>query len=268
MMIEKIVSGGQTGADQGALDAAIDLGIPHGGWIPRGRKTENGPLPERYRLREMPSSGYAERTEKNVVDADGTVILSHGPLTGGSLYTRKMAIRHERPWIHLDLNRNSEFEAAMILSKWIWGQGIRVLNVAGPRASKDPSIHQATVDILESAVFLLQMGSHPPAGAERPAGKPPAPRTVDEAVAALAAGLSLKERATIANMTAAEIGGLRPTLGEYLHDTFGLGAGNDALLASCRFVSGKRSASGEDAAMVIIRSLWDRLRQTHRLRLV
>ena len=83
-MISKIISGGQTGADRAALDVAIELGIPHGGWIPKGRKTEAGPLSAKYRLQEMPTSDYPKRTEQNVIDSDGTMIVCHGPLTGGS----------------------------------------------------------------------------------------------------------------------------------------------------------------------------------------
>ena len=83
-MITKIISGGQTGADRAALDVAMAHGIPHGGWIPKGRKTEGGPLPTKYQLQEMPTNSYPERTEKNVVDSDGTLIISHGELTGGS----------------------------------------------------------------------------------------------------------------------------------------------------------------------------------------
>lgn len=80
IMIIKIISGGQTGADQGALDAAIELDIPHGGWVPKGRKTEASPLPAKYRLQEMPTASYKARTERNVVDSDGTAILSRGRL--------------------------------------------------------------------------------------------------------------------------------------------------------------------------------------------
>ena len=79
-MIKKIISGGQTGADRAALDSAIKLGIPHGGWIPKGRITENGPLPEKYQLQEMPTISYPRRTEQNVIDSDGTLIVARGKL--------------------------------------------------------------------------------------------------------------------------------------------------------------------------------------------
>ena len=106
-MLTKIISGGQTGADQAGLDVAIKLNIPHGGWIPKGRLTEDGPLAERYNLQEMPSDNYSKRTEQNVIDSDGTVIFSHGKLTGGSAYTGKMAEKHSRPMLHVDMDKMS-----------------------------------------------------------------------------------------------------------------------------------------------------------------
>lgn len=120
-MIKKIISGGQTGTDQAALDVAIEAGIPHGGWIPKGRKTEEAPLPEEYRLQELPSDGYAERTEKNVLDSDGTLIFSHGELTGGSALTRQLANDHEKPWLHLDLHQMTAMEGrpTRLSSGWI-----------------------------------------------------------------------------------------------------------------------------------------------------
>ena len=127
-MIKKIISGGQTGVDRAALDVAIKLAIPHGGWIPRGRLTENGPLPPEYRLKETDSSSYADRTEKNVVDGDGTLIISRGSLTGGSEYTRKMAVKHARIWLHIDLNQISAFQAAMTIKDWISKNKIEIMN--------------------------------------------------------------------------------------------------------------------------------------------
>ena len=93
-MIKKIISGGQTGADRAALDVAIKFNIPHGGWIPKGRIAEDGPLPDKYQLQEMPTSSYPKRTEQNVIDSDGTLIFSRGKPTGGTDYTRKMVLKH------------------------------------------------------------------------------------------------------------------------------------------------------------------------------
>jgi hypothetical protein len=148
-MIKKIISGGQTGADQAALDFAIDHDIPHGGWIPKGRKTEDGILPDKYHLDEMPTASYPKRTEKNILDSDGTVIFSRGNLTGGSALTRKLAKQRNRPWLHVDLDRVTAREAVQIIVGWIDRHDIQVVNVAGPRASKDPGIHDIVVDIFE-----------------------------------------------------------------------------------------------------------------------
>ena len=136
-MIKKIISGGQTGADQAALDTAIKLKIPHGGWIPKGRITEGGPFPDKYQLVEMPTDSYPKRTEQNVIDSDGTLIISHGSLTGGSAYTRKMAMKPGKPWYHIDLNKLPTFQAGMLIENWIKNNKIEILNVAGPRAAKD-----------------------------------------------------------------------------------------------------------------------------------
>jgi hypothetical protein len=157
-MITRILSGGQTGADRAALDFAIKHHIPHGGWLPKGRKTEDGTLPEKYILQEMPTPDYSKRTKQNVLDSDGTLIVSHGFLTGGSALTEFLAEEHNKPYLHIDLNLLSMQEAAQIINQWIQSYKLKVLNVAGPRASKDPKIYQATMNLLEKA-FLLNEAS-------------------------------------------------------------------------------------------------------------
>ena len=151
-MLIKIISGGQTGADQAALDFAIENGIPHGGWIPKGRKTEDGILPDKYHLDEMPTASYPKRTEKNILDSDGTLIFSRGKLTGGSALTRKLAKQHDRPWLHVDLDKVVATEAVQMIAGWVGDNDIQTLNVAGPRASKDPLIHDIVVIILDGAL--------------------------------------------------------------------------------------------------------------------
>jgi hypothetical protein len=153
LRLERIVSGGQTGADQAALDVAIELGISHGGWIPKGRKTEAGPLPLKYRLKEMPTDSYQKRTEQNVIDSDGTLIISHGDLTEGSEYTRRMAAKHGKPWLHIDADKQSLEAAVQMIRTWISGNDIEVMNVAGPPASKDPRIYTLTKTILKAVLL-------------------------------------------------------------------------------------------------------------------
>src|SRR5262249_55360364 len=131
----KVVSGGQTGADRAALDWAIAGGLPHGGWCPRGRRAEDGRIAPRYRLTETPSDDYLQRTEWNVRDADGTVILSlSATLTGGSKKTAEFAEALGKPWLHLARDGNDD-DAGAHLGRFVEAHGIRILNVAGPRAS-------------------------------------------------------------------------------------------------------------------------------------
>ena len=149
-MLRKIISGGQTGADQAALDFAIENNIPHGGWIPKGRLTEVGQLPDRYQLQEMPTKSYPKRTEKNILDSDGTLIVSHGKIKGGTALTRKLAKKHRKPWIFIDLNKTSPLEANNQLQDWVKLNDIQEMNVAGARASKDPVIYNAVKNLLAS----------------------------------------------------------------------------------------------------------------------
>lgn len=154
IMVSRIISGGQSGVDRAALDVAIDLDIPHGGWVPKGRKAEDGVIPEKYRMKESPDGGYAGRTERNVIDSDGTLIISRGRLSGGSALTREFAARHGRPWIHIDINTTNAFEAAKTIKIWAARRGIETLNVAGPRASQDPGIYRAAEQILKTFLSL------------------------------------------------------------------------------------------------------------------
>jgi len=145
----KIISGGQTGADRAALDYAIEFNISYGGWVPKGRKTEDGRLPAKYILQEMQTSDYSKRTEKNILAADGTLIVSHGRLTGGSALTQFLAEKNDKPFFHVDFNRMSLEEAGKAVRIWVEKNEIETLNVAGPRASKDSAIYEATRRLLD-----------------------------------------------------------------------------------------------------------------------
>jgi len=147
-MIQKIISGGQTGADRAGLDAAIESGIEHGGWAPKGRKSEDGVIPERYNLTEMTMGGYPKRTEQNVIDSDGTVIFTYGKLTTGSALTRKIARQKNKPCLHIDLD--VEKNPVFVLKDWLIEWDIKILNVAGQRASKAAGIHDRVKDIVKS----------------------------------------------------------------------------------------------------------------------
>lgn len=148
----KVISGGQSGADRGGLDAARELGIPIGGWVPRGRRAEDGPVPPEYPLRETPSADYAERTERNVRDADGTVVITRGPAAGGSLLTLEVAARLGRPALHLDLSRLDEASAGSALRAWLLLTRCAILNIAGSRASQDNGIGDTTRRVILAAL--------------------------------------------------------------------------------------------------------------------
>ena len=135
----KIISGGQTGVDRAALDAAIELGIPHGGWCPRGRLAEDGRIAARYELRESKSPEYPVRTEQNVLEADATLILCRGAPAGGTGLTRWLAERKDRPCLVVDLDCPPEWSA---IHRWLQEHCVAVLNIAGPRESQAPGIAQ------------------------------------------------------------------------------------------------------------------------------
>ncbi len=148
-MIARIVSGGQTGSDRAALDFAIERGIEHGGWCPPGRPAEDGPIPERYRLRELPAGGYLQRTKQNVIDSDVTLILNLGKLEGGTLATLRFAQQLGKPHLLVSLDQGAQEEALHQVRAWLREQSLETLNVAGPRESKRPGIYRLTYELLE-----------------------------------------------------------------------------------------------------------------------
>jgi hypothetical protein len=146
MPIQKLLSGGQTGVDRAALDVAMALGLPCGGWCPRGRRAEDGPLSPRYPLQETPSDEYEQRTKWNVRDADGTVVITRGEPTEGTALTVRIADRLRKPCLVVDLLQPWDTSA---VRKWLDKQKIRTLNVAGPRESKAPGIYGEASTLLK-----------------------------------------------------------------------------------------------------------------------
>jgi hypothetical protein len=171
--IAKIISGGQTGADRGGLDAAIEAGVPHGGWCPKGRKAEDGVIPEKYRLVEMDAVSYEARTEANVVDSHCTVVFAYGKPTGGSKKTVEFAAKYRRPCLCVDLDKVSDRWAAEAILQWLVPAAdvlrdrlkpppFPVLNIAGSRESKAPGIQQR----VKSIMLMVLKPPFYPAGAE------------------------------------------------------------------------------------------------------
>lgn len=140
-----ILSGGQTGVDRAALDVALELGLPCGGWCPRGRRAEDGVIPDRYPLQETPSADYAQRTEWNVRDADMTLVLTWGEPAGGTALTIELAAAYGRPCRVVDLAARPD---AADVRGWLESQGVRTLNVGGPRGSVGPDLYARAVAFL------------------------------------------------------------------------------------------------------------------------
>jgi hypothetical protein len=147
----RIISGGQTGVDRAALDFAISHGIDHGGWCPRGRLAEDGAIPERYLLLETESADPAERTERNVIESDGTLIITRDPeLSGGTLFTRQCAEGNGKPFLVI-LESAEITESAAALRAFVELHCVTALNVAGPRESEAPGLAPFVVSLLSLA---------------------------------------------------------------------------------------------------------------------
>jgi len=147
MNIIKIISGGQTGADIAGVDTAIECEVSYGGWLPKGRKCEEGTVPLTYtEFQELIRGGYPKRTEQNVIDSDGTVIFSYGKLSTGSALTARLCKQHTKPCLYIDLNLNTDH--VKLLQDWLTEWDIKVLNVAGSRESKHPGIYDQVKAIM------------------------------------------------------------------------------------------------------------------------
>jgi hypothetical protein len=165
VVLEKIVSGGQTGVDRAALDAALAAGVACGGWCPRGRWAEDGPIASRYPLVETPQATPAQRTAWNARDAEATLVVTRGAPRGGTALALERARAEERPVLVLDLAADCDLAA---LERWLERCAVRVLNVAGPRESEAPGIYEESLRLL--AALLARRSS--PRG-DSPPAKPP-----------------------------------------------------------------------------------------------
>jgi len=274
-MIEKIISGGQTGADQAALDAAIELDIPHGGWIPKGRITENGPLPSKYDLAEMPTTSYPARTQKNILESDGTLILSHGKLTGGSAYTREIANQNAKPCLHIDLDEKGAFMASSEITAWVMDNNIAVLNVAGPRSSRDPKIYDKVKGIIKTVclqgVAMENIENSPWQSSKlwRDEDHPTdMPKTVDEVAEDIIMTLDQGDKFFFGNLKEDALEPLEMALEIYLRQQLRVWSVNEALQQSCLQVAREEGLDESNAPKVIIRRIWRKLREMHRLRVL
>jgi len=149
----RIISGGQTGADRAGLDAAITKGLDYGGAVPKGRITEDGPLSSTYsRMTELTTSSYPVRTEKNVKDADATLIFTMGEIGKGTALTIRIAQKNKNPFLHINLKEKTKEEAVEYIKNWISSIQPKILNIAGSRESGAPGIYKAVYDVLVNSL--------------------------------------------------------------------------------------------------------------------
>jgi hypothetical protein len=153
-----IVSGGQTGVDRGALDAALQAGVPCGGWCPADCMAEDGVIAACYGLLPLPQGGYAERTRRNVVDSDATLILYFGEIEGGTALTADCCEKQGRPLLLINAQATKPEQAAEGARDFVVGNAVQRLNVAGPRASKEPAAHAYAIAAVSRMLQLLETG--------------------------------------------------------------------------------------------------------------
>ena len=148
-MIKKIISGGQPGVERAALDAALKLNIPHSGWTYKTRRTYEGILPEKYSVKESADVSFSDRIEKNVIDSDATAILTHGSLTIGLKMVKDFAEKHNRPYLHVDLNENPLNLASALIRKWMINNQLETLYFTGSKTTGGTNITQEVIQIIE-----------------------------------------------------------------------------------------------------------------------
>jgi hypothetical protein len=266
-MIEKIVSGGRPGAERAALDVAVELGIPCGGAIPPG--AEERELTDRYGLSELAEGGFDAALEKNVIDSDGTLIISAGRPFGDADHARRLALQHRRQLLHIDAARTDVREAASLARSWIDLYHLKTVHVAGCSADNPIRLSAATLHILSYLLAGESGQGLPEPGRPYPLPDSERPGTVEAAVRRLISEMPLKERAALAGLEKEALPFLHPSLVDFIVIRFGLEeGGNSGLMDSCRFVAREKSLSVTGAAEVIIRALWADLRRTHTLRVV
>ena len=155
IVCQKIISGGQTGVDRGALDACIKHSFDCGGWCPGGRLAEDGVIDTKYPLRETDEKEYSERTIKNVEEADGTLIIAPENISGGTLFTYEIAKKKNKPVLIITPDPADNSLKISVIIEWLISHSIKILNVAGPRESQWPGAWSKSRQLVGELLRLI-----------------------------------------------------------------------------------------------------------------
>ena len=273
-MLTKIISGSRSGAEQAALDAAVSLDVARGGWIPGHREDGTAGRPAEYNLREMPDADGMQSAARNIRDADGTLIVSKGPLSAILEQIHQTVHRQSKPFHHIDLKRTPAFRAAAAILDWIDQYDLQSLYVTGPEESQAPSIYGHTRKILETLYYLDIVKGGMPSGAtaknrkHRLPAESDIPETIDAAADLIIREMPLRDRVLLSNFTYPELAGLQPTLGLYIRKKLAAWSVSNHLMDACLRESNRLEFSEYSAAAVIIEKIWQKLRKSHKLRVV
>jgi hypothetical protein len=269
-MIRKIVSNGRIGVARGALDAALALDVPHGGCMLPGDPDIGDPLPEKYRLQETRTGSLTKCVERNVRDTDGTLILTFSDdWPDDASCARKSADKYHTPWLHIDLDRTGEFEAAQSIHEWVKELKVEAVHVVGAcHGSPRKTVEKITTDLLEAVYYLGLIESNMQATTKPDTSDREAPpKSIDELVSRILADMTLKDRVIVANFQESRLDLLQTTLGRYIIVQIEYWQKSQPNIFSL-FGLEENIADAEGAAAVVIKKLWAGLRETHRLRMV
>lgn len=269
-MIRKIVSNGRIGVARGALDAALALDIPHGGWRIPDTIREDEPLPKKYTLQEMKTKSNTRCVERNVTETDGTLILIFADeMPEDALAARKSADKHHMPWILINLDRTGTFQAAQDIHEWLKEKEIHVIHVVGATTGSVKKRADKTACSLLEAVYYLGLIESNMTAATRSIGdgglQPPA--SVDDIVNLILTEMSLKDRVIVANMKEEQLELLQPTLGRHIQIRLEYWRQSALPVATLEKIE-QETAGANDVSTLIIEKVWGKLRTTHRLRII
>jgi hypothetical protein len=274
-MLTRIIITGTEGPQRAAAVFADRYGIPWGGWLAAvDYQSLAKEHPLIHGLTAAPEDALHNAMQQNILDADGVLLLSFGRQAGTIPAVMTFTGLQKRPLLQIDLGGAIAFQAARDISDWVVNNAIKALNIVGAAGLQDADAYRITLDILETAGHLLIMATDTPperpnpaaGGRYRETGRKPA--TIEEVVDLLINRLSLRDRVRISNMQQEELKALTYTLGEYMRNDLQLWKKNPPLVEACTALARGSTFLEDDACIIIVDRLWQRLKTTHRLRLM